>query len=1073
MPLNILTFNWHEPYIYLLAKTGHFFEVVLRLKGGRKEWLVEQRPVPENIILISEDHALRKCYCHFYDIIICQNIDDLLLVKDIEIPKILIFHNKLSTEITLGGNTISKEDYLKQVKLLIEQSEPIKLLFISQTKKMDWGLEGYVITPGIDPNEFENYQGHWPKVLRVGNFLKERDIMMGFSLQEEILKGIPSTILGLNPTLPNARFSKSFEDLKKNYSRHRLYLNTTVEDYEDGYNLATLEAMATGMPIVSIANRTSPIIDGVNGYISDNIEYLRERIRMLLMDKGLAKRIGKEARNTVVEKFGIKEFLEKWNEVIENSVNNGKRLRAENDKGLKVLLSYTSNPQTTAAYIEKAMRKICDVITYGPSISKETLIRWNLLAIEDKIKEHQIPFIDGDLKKVFKQLPLGWKPDVFLYIDTGISYPLINLDAIKCIKSCYLIDTHLNLEKHIEIAKNFDVVFIAQKADVKRFKERGIKNVFWIPLACDPEIHGKKTNNKLYDIGFVGSLTDPKRVELLDKLKRRFNLYYERCFLERMAEVFSQSKIVFNKSIKNDLNMRVFEAMASGSMLLTDEAKGSGLTEMFQDRKHLVIYRDEKELFELADYYLRNDDEREKIAAEGMRQVLTKHTYNHRVKEMVEILGLFVNERKCKSYGRIFDTHPEAVVLQPYCVGKGIDVGCGFRKTHPDAIGVDLLGKGEIGEHGCMKGMQSVADIKASGDNLYMFKDGELDYVVSRHNLEHYVDVVKTLREWKRVLKVGGVLGMVLPDESKINTIALDPTHKHCFTPSSIKNLLELIGDFEIERLEPVIENWSFVVIARKVKKMVQETEMPSDYFSQKSSDTHEKLAKSPTSFADVKEGDYYRQERKDVEALIPKEARRILDVGCGEGILGKRLLEKGVKEVVGVEIEQAVCEKARENLSMVVCGDIEKIDLPFEERYFDCIVFADILEHLKDPLSVVKKLKKHLKDSGVVVASIPNVRYYQVINMLVDGYWTYGDYGILDRTHLRFFTKKEILALFKNAGFEITTIAGNVDPKYYTVCNSTPAEISFGRISLKDLSSEEIKDLFVFQYLIKAKKDI
>ncbi|CAD7774243.1 Ubiquinone biosynthesis O-methyltransferase [Candidatus Methanoperedenaceae archaeon GB37] len=886
MPLNILTFNWHEPYIYLLAKTGHFFEVVLRLKGGRKEWLVEQRPVPENIILISEDHALRKCYCHFYDIIICQNIDDLLLVKDIEIPKILIFHNKLSTEITLGGNTISKEDYLKQVKLLIEQSEPIKLLFISQTKKMDWGLEGYVITPGIDPNEFENYQGHWPKVLRVGNFLKERDIMMGFSLQEEILKGIPSTILGLNPTLPNARFSKSFEDLKKNYSRHRLYLNTTVEDYEDGYNLATLEAMATGMPIVSIANRTSPIIDGVNGYISDNIEYLRERIRMLLMDKGLAKRIGKEARNTVVEKFGIKEFLEKWNEVIENSVNNGKRLRAENDKGLKVLLSYTSNPQTTAAYIEKAMRKICDVITYGPSISKETLIRWNLLAIEDKIKEHQIPFIDGDLKKVFKQLPLGWKPDVFLYIDTGISYPLINLDAIKCIKSCYLIDTHLNLEKHIEIAKNFDVVFIAQKADVKRFKERGIKNVFWIPLACDPEIHGKKTNNKLYDIGFVGSLTDPKRVELLDKLKRRFNLYYERCFLERMAEVFSQSKIVFNKSIKNDLNMRVFEAMASGSMLLTDEAKGSGLTEMFQDRKHLVIYRDEKELFELADYYLRNDDEREKIAKQGMTKVLDRHTYAHRVQEMINII-----------------------------------------------------------------------------------KD--------RNNAKEEIRILGNSKD-------------------KI-------------TSDAIREPLDI---------------------------------------------------------------DYYRQERKDVEALIPKEARRILDVGCGEGILGKRLLEKGVKEVVGVEIEQAVCEKARENLSMVVCGDIEKIDLPFEERYFDCIVFADILEHLKDPLSVVKKLKKHLKDSGVVVASIPNVRYYQVINMLVDGYWTYGDYGILDRTHLRFFTKKEILALFKNAGFEITTIAGNVDPKYYTVCNSTPAEISFGRISLKDLSSEEIKDLFVFQYLIKARQE-
>jgi len=1252
MPLNILTFNWHEPYICLLAKTGHFFEVVLRLKGGRKEWLVEQRPVPENIILISEDHALRKCYCHFYDIIICQNIDDLLLVKDIEIPKILIFHNKLSTEIALGGNTISKEDYLKQVKLLIEQSEPIKLLFISQTKKMDWGLEGYVITPGIDPNEFENYQGHWPKVLRVGNFLKERDIMMGFSLQEEILKGIPSTILGLNPTLPNARFSRSFEDLKKNYSRHRLYLNTTVEDYEDGYNLATLEAMATGMPIVSIANRTSPIIDGVNGYISDNIEYLRERIRMLLMDKGLAKRIGKEARNTVVEKFGIKEFLKKWNEVIEDSVNNGKRLKAENDKRLKVLLSYTSNPQTTAAYIEKAMRKICDVITYGPSISKETLIRWNLLAIEDKVKEHQIPFIDGDLKKVFKQLPLGWKPDVFLYIDTGISYPLINLDAIKCIKSCYLIDTHLNLEKHIEIAKNFDVVFIAQKADVKRFKERGIKNVFWIPLACDPEIHGKKTNNKLYDIGFVGSLTDPKRVELLDKLKRRFNLYYERCFLERMAEVFSQSKIVFNKSIKNDLNMRVFEAMASGSMLLTDEAKGSGLTEMFQDRKHLVIYRDEKELFELADYYLRNDDEREKIAKQGMTKVLDRHTYAHRVQEMINIIkdrnnakeeirilgdskdeitsdaikfyekywkeGTQISKETISRYqtiiNQIFSEKPEGKRILEIGVGGEGGIIIHLKKDN-DVYGLDAS---VSAQKNCERLGLKIKLANVDKETL-PFDNEFFDVVFAFEVFEHLANPQFVLEEIRRVLKENGLCVISTPNplihhwprlfypqlfeekafreflmvnkfhvlrifgygQNVYQSILPDGNAKawswlwHCqkLSQSNMGTVLLEYGKYFLEqkneleirirpreaidmvrmRSETGTDNEARFYLTRslfyryiygeknefeqnlkfmlkcaaqnnhpdRIKALchlsvlyietrrfginithenmfnqilraivtIPEAKSYLDKISKESGITEFEQLTQMMSHRDQTDGkstthpspekrepldiDYYRQERKDVEALIPKEARKILDVGCGEGILGKRLLEKGVKEVVGVEIEQAVCEKTRENLSMVICGDIEEIDLPFEERYFDCIVFADILEHLKDPLSVIKKLKKHLKDSGVVVASIPNVRYYQVINMLVDGHWTYGDYGILDRTHLRFFTKKEILALFKNAGFEITTITGNVDPKYYTVCNSTPAEISFGRISLKDLSSEEIKDLFVFQYLIKAKKDI
>ena len=103
--------------------------------------------------------------------------------------------------------------------------------------------------------------------------------------------------------------------------------------------------------------------------------------------------------------------------------------------------------------------------------------------------------------------------------------------------------------------------------------------------------------------------------------------------------------------------------------------------------------------------------------------------------------------------------HPEALALLPYCVGRGIDVGCGHRKVAEHCIGVDLLAAGEVGEHGVMHGQRSVADIQASGDDLHMFADGELDFVVSRHNLEHYVDVVKTLQEWARVTRPGGTGG--------------------------------------------------------------------------------------------------------------------------------------------------------------------------------------------------------------------------------------------------------------------------------------------------------------------------
>lgn len=96
------------------------------------------------------------------------------------------------------------------------------------------------------------------------------------------------------------------------------------------------------------------------------------------------------------------------------------------------------------------------------------------------------------------------------------------------------------------------------------------------------------------------------------------------------------------------------------------------------------------------------------------------------------------------------------------------------------------------------------------------FADRELDFVISRHNLEHYVDVIKTLTEWKRVLKCGGTLAMVLPDERYVDTIKLDPTHKHVFTPESIVRYLDLIGGFEIIMTDVVIKNWSFVCVAKR-----------------------------------------------------------------------------------------------------------------------------------------------------------------------------------------------------------------------------------------------------------------
>jgi ubiquinone/menaquinone biosynthesis C-methylase UbiE len=134
----------------------------------------------------------------------------------------------------------------------------------------------------------------------------------------------------------------------------------------------------------------------------------------------------------------------------------------------------------------------------------------------------------------------------------------------------------------------------------------------------------------------------------------------------------------------------------------------------------------------------------------------------------------------------------------------------------PACIGVDLLARGEIGRYGVVAGRASVADIQSSGDDLPMFADGELDFVVARHNLEHYVDVVKTLEEWRRVLRPGGALAVVVPDERAGDTVFLDPTHKHCFTPESLERLVRVLGGFEEIRTSVVIPGWSFLLSTRR-----------------------------------------------------------------------------------------------------------------------------------------------------------------------------------------------------------------------------------------------------------------
>ncbi len=166
---------------------------------------------------------------------------------------------------------------------------------------------------------------------------------------------------------------------------------------------------------------------------------------------------------------------------------------------------------------------------------------------------------------------------------------------------------------------------------------------------------------------------------------------------------------------------------------------------------------------------------------------------------------------------------------------------------------------------------------------------------------------------------------------------------------------------------------------------------------------------------------DYYSQERPEIAALVPQEIKTILDVGCGQGAFLKLVKERTGAETWGIEMEPDVAEVAKKNTDKILTGKAESLIDSIPDTYFDCIIFNDVLEHLLEPAEVLKRMRPKLSGNGIVIASIPNVRYFgNLYELLLKKDWEYKDSGILDSTHLRFFTKLSMKRMFEDAGYKL-----------------------------------------------------
>jgi 2-polyprenyl-3-methyl-5-hydroxy-6-metoxy-1,4-benzoquinol methylase len=209
----------------------------------------------------------------------------------------------------------------------------------------------------------------------------------------------------------------------------------------------------------------------------------------------------------------------------------------------------------------------------------------------------------------------------------------------------------------------------------------------------------------------------------------------------------------------------------------------------------------------------------------------------------------------------------------------------------------------------------------------------------------------------------------------------------------------------------------------------------------------------------------YFSNPRIDLISLIPPDINnRILEVGAGSGDTLVEIKNLNLaREVIGIELLNLEDSQQQSPLiDRIIIGNIEEIELDLPENYFDVIICGDVIEHLIDPWKVLIKLHKHLKNAGVIIVSIPNIREYHILfKILIAADFKYGDKGILDRTHLRFFCKKNILSLLTSTMYVPLTVH-----------SIFKLEKAFSKKKIIDLITFGLlRDFMTAQYIVVAEK--
>ena len=313
----LLVFDCHEAWVHQLQALPQLMDVVVGLRGRQTDgWDESIRPVPRNARLIRLDEVLRRHQA--YHCIVAHNLSDLLDAKSIAGPRLLVIHETLDGAMREQGTTVPAHEFRSAVSKFVRLTGT-HVVAVSMLKGRSWGFEDDTVPFSADPAAYPAWKGDLARGLRVANHIHRRPRILLWEFHQQSFAGLPITLVGKNPDLDGVKPSAGWDDLKETFSRHRFFIHTADPALEDGYNMATLEAMAAGLPVIGNRHPTSPVKHGVNGFLSDDPAELRGYAERLITDRELAGRMGQAARETVAEHFSSARFRDDFGRSIESA----------------------------------------------------------------------------------------------------------------------------------------------------------------------------------------------------------------------------------------------------------------------------------------------------------------------------------------------------------------------------------------------------------------------------------------------------------------------------------------------------------------------------------------------------------------------------------------------------------------------------------------------------------------------------------------------------------------------------------------------------------------------------------